>query len=236
MEDLPEELSSTIVHEARKRGLSSAIVVDAHNSIDGPFEPEKAVDPLRIAAVASMEEALACPRLTFQVGASRIVPKECGVQEGMGPGGISVIVTKVNGQTAAYVTIDGNNMISGLREKILSELQKLGITKGEVLTTDTHAVNGVILTPRGYFPIGEAMDEMNLIEHVKNATIEAIEDLEPVKTSWLTETVSNVKVIGEKQIAAICALTERAAEQAKNSARTLLPISGILLTALLLCL
>ena len=233
MEDLPEELNSAIVSEAEERGLSSAIVVDAHNSINGPFKLEKVVDPLRVAAVASLEEASSCQRLPFQVGASRIVPKEFGVEEGMGPGGINVIVTKVGDQKAAYVVIDGNNMISGLREKILLMLHEIGITDGEVLTTDTHAVNGVVLTPRGYYPVGEAMDPSKLIEYIREAAMKALNNLEPAKVSWRTEIISNIKVIGEKQIEALCTVTEKAAKQAKKLAATLFPITGIFLIVML---
>ncbi len=233
MEDLPEELNSAIVSEAKERGLYSAIVVDAHNSIDGPFNLERIVDPLRMAAVESLEEALSCQRCPFQVGASRVVPSEFGVEEGMGPGGISVIVTEVDGQKAAYVTIDGNNMISGLRGKILSMLRELGVTEGEVLTTDTHAVNGVVLTPRGYHPIGEAMDQSKLVEYVGETAIEALNNLEPAKVSWHTETVPDIKVIGEEQIERLCALTGRAARRAKRLAATLLPAAVIFLTVLL---
>lgn len=229
MEDLPEELNSAIVSEAEERGLPLTIVIDAHNSIDGPFNLEKAVNPLRMAAVASLDEALSCQRYSFQVGASRVVPEEFGVKEGMGPGGISVIVTKVGGQKAAYVAIDGNNMISGLREKILSMLQELGITEGEILTTDTHAVNGVVLIPRGYHPVGEAMDQSKLIEYVREATIKALNDLETAKVSWRTEIIPNIKVIGEEQIKALCTLSEKAAKQAKKLAATLFPIVGIFL-------
>jgi len=233
MEDLPEELNSTIVSEAEKRGVSSAIIVDAHNSIDGHFNLAKAIGPLRIAAVSSLEKAVNCQRCPLEVGASRIVPKEFGIREGVGPGGISVVVTKVEGQKAAYVTVDGNNMISGLREKILSMLRDLGIVDGEVLTTDTHAVNGVVLTPRGYHPIGEAMDQWKLIEYVKDAAIRALNDLEPVEVSWCMKTISNIKVIGEQQVRALCALTEKAARQAKIMAATLFPMAGTFLTVML---
>jgi putative membrane protein len=233
MEDLPEELNSAIVREAKKRGLSPAIIIDAHNSIDGQFNLEKAVDPLRMAAVASLEAALSCQRCLFLVGASRVIPEEYGVEEGMGPGGISVVVLEVDAQKTAYVTIDGNNMISGLREKILSTLRELGIDEGEILTTDTHAVNGVVLTPRGYHPIGEAMDQAKLIKYVTEAVTKALNSLEPAKVSWHTKTVPDIRVIGEKQIEALCALTEKAAEQAKRLALTLFPVTGILLTVLL---
>ena len=50
MEDLPPELNETVVHEAKKRGLASAAVIDAHNSIEGPFDPGK------VASIMSLME------------------------------------------------------------------------------------------------------------------------------------------------------------------------------------
>jgi len=233
MEDLPETLNSEIASEAEKHGVSLTLVIDAHNSIDGPFNVESVVNPLRTVAVASLKEVSEHQKRPFSVGASKVVPEEFGVAEGMGPGGISVIVTKVGDQKAAYVTIDGNNMISGLRERILSTLRGLGIAEGEVLTTDTHAVNGVVLTPRGYHPVGEALDQAKLIEYIRAAATKALENLEPAKVSCHKKTIPDVKVIGEEQIEALCDLTDRTAKLAKKLAVTLFPIVGIFLTALL---
>jgi len=234
MEDLPQELDHIIVTEAEKRGLSSAIVVDAHNSIEGPFDPSEAVEPLRSAAVTSIEETLRLSRSSFEIGAAKVVPQEFGLEEGMGPGGITAIVARVGDQKTAYVTIDGNNMISNLREKILSALQEVGIAEGEILTTDTHAVNGVVLTERGYRPIGEVMDEGKLIGYIKQAVTCASRDLEPAEVSYRTLTVSDVNVIGEKQINDLCLLVEKAAKQAKRLAILIFPAVGAILTALLL--
>lgn len=231
MEDLPQELDSFIVNEAEKRGLS-ALVIDAHNSVQGPFDVNEAVESLRKAAVASLKRALTHERSPFEVGASKIVPKEFTVKEGMGPGGISVIVTKVGDQKAAYVTIDGNNMASGLREKIISMLREIGIVDGEVLTTDTHMVCGVVLTERGYHPVGEAMDQTKLINYIRQATMNALDGLEPAEASWRTEIIPNVKVIGREQIEALCLLADKTARQAKKLAISLFSIAGLLLITL----
>jgi len=236
MEDLPQELDFVIANEAEKLGLSSAIVVDAHNSVNGPFNLSEALEPLKKAALTSLKQVLSCERASFEVGAAKIVPEEYGVKEGMGFGGISVIATRVGNRITAYVTIDGNNMMSGLREKILSSLQEIGIVDGEVLTTDTHSVNGIVLTARGYHPIGEAMDNAKLISYVQQAAMDALSNLEPAEVSWRTETVPSIKVIGEKQIEALCLLAEKTAKQAKKLAVSLFSATGVLLIALLIVL
>jgi len=228
MEDLPQELDSFIVSEAEKRGLS-ALAIDAHNSVQGPFDVNEAVESLRRAAVASLKGALAQERSPFEVGTSKVVPKEFTVKEGMGPGGINVIVTKVGDQKAAYVTIDGNNMVSGLRERIISMLREIGIDDGEVLTTDTHMVCGIVLTERGYHPIGEAIDQEKLINYIRQATMNALDSMEPAEASWRTEIIPNVKVIGGKQIEALCLLADETARQAKKLAVSLFSAAGVLL-------
>ncbi|KPV62091.1 MAG: hypothetical protein AOA66_1460 [Candidatus Bathyarchaeota archaeon BA2] len=231
MEDLPQELDLFIVKEAEKQGLS-ALVIDAHNSIEGSFNVNEAVVSLRKAAMASLKKALSYKRFPFEVGAATVVPKEFALKEGMGHGGISVIVTGVGDQKAAYVTIDGNNMISGLREKILSELGEVGIVDGEVLTTDTHSVCGVVRTARGYHPIGEVINQSKLINYIRQAAVKALDSMEPVEASWRTEIIHNVNVIGEKQIEELCLVADKTAKQAKRLAVSLFSVASVLLILL----
>ncbi len=233
MEDLPQVLDKMIIDEANKRGLSSAIVIDAHNCIEGSFNYEGAVNNLRIAAVTSLEHALTYTPSNFEIGAAKTTPREFTIVKGMGLGGITVIVTKVGRQKTAYVTIDGNNMIVGLREKILSSLHETGIVDGEVLTTDTHIVCGLTLIPRGYHPIGEVMDQEKLINYIRYAATKALNDLEPAEVSWRIITIPDVKVIGEKQIESLGFIAEKTAKRAKKLAISLFPVTGILLTFLL---
>jgi len=236
MEDLPPELDHFIVGEARKLDLSTAICVDAHNGIQGPFNINKAINPLKEAAAACLEKASQQKPAGLEVGVAKATPREFGLREGMAPGGIVVIIIKVGDQRTAYVTIDGNNMISGLRERILSALSEVGVNDGEVFTTDTHAVNAVVLTARGYHPVGEAMDSETLIKYVKQATVDALANLEWAEVAWRTDTVSNVKVIGERQIEAMSMLLDKALKRAKRLAVSIFPMAGVILIALLLLL
>jgi len=234
MEDLPPELNAFIVDATEKYGFSSAIVIDAHNSIQGPFKINEAIKPLQDATVENLQNVSKQLPINFQIGTARVIPKEFGLREGMGPGGIAALVVRVGNQTTAYITIDGNNMISGLREKILSALTEIGVNEGEVLTTDTHAVNAVVLNVRGYHPIGEVMNQEQLIENVKQAVNAALKNLEPAEVGWKIETVPNVKVFGEKQIEAMCMLAEKSARRAKKLALLIFPLVGAILAGLFL--
>ena len=233
MEDLPPQLDAFIVGEAEKRGLS-ALAIDAHNSMGGQFDLDTALKSFTVGSVGCLEEALKSKISSFKVGASTVVPQEFTVQDGMGSGGISVIVTEVDVHKAAYVTIDGNNMVSGLREKILSSIKELGIDDGEVLTTDTHSVCGMVRSARGYNLVGEAIDHSKLIGYIKEATTIALGNLEPVTASWRTEVISDVKVIGEQQITELTVLADKTTECVKRVAVFLFPLAALCLTTLLL--
>jgi putative membrane protein len=236
MEDLPPELNQALIDEAKENGLSTAIAVDAHNSINGPFNIDEAVKQLRKAAIAGLEKSSKLKAVDFQVGVAREIPKEFGLREGMGPGGIVVLVVVAARQTTAYVTIDGNNMITGLRKKILGALTEIGINEGEVFTTDTHAVNAIVMDARGYHPVGEAMNQDLLIEYIKKAARNALENSEPAEAAWATDTVPNVRVIGEQQIAALSTLLDKGMKRARNLAPLVFPLAGAVLAALLLLL
>jgi len=228
-EDFPEELDFVIGEEAKKHGLQNVIVVNAHNSIDGPFDVEKATDSLKGAAAESLKKAIAAKPFPFAIGAAKIVPEEFSIEEGMGPGGISVIVVKIGDQITAYVTIDGNNMVSGLREKVLSALNEIGISTGEVLTTDTHAVATLLQSARGYHPVGEVIDHTKLIRYIKEIALEALNNLEPADVSWRTTIVPKVKVIGRKQIEKLSLLTEETYHKARKLALLLFSTLGAFL-------
>jgi len=229
MEDLPLELREQIASEAERHGFSSVLTVDAHNSISGAFDADKVKEPVLQAASTALEKASRASQSRFEVGAAKIVPSEFSVQDGMGPGGISIIVVNVDGQKTVYITIDGNNMVSGLREKILSEIKSLGVDNGEVMTTDTHAVNAVVVNSLGYHPVGEAISHEKLISYIKDGIKEALENLEPAEASWCEETVPKVKVIGERQIDNLCLIVDEVSRKTKRDSVILLPIFIFLL-------
>jgi putative membrane protein len=232
-EDLPQELGRYVREEARKRGLKGAIVVNAHNSITDVTDMEDSLDTLKVAASKCLSNAVSFLSRPFQVGAATIYPKDFSLKDGMGPGGITAIVVRVAEQKAAYVVIDGNNMVSGFREKILSALASFGFDESEVFTTDTHAVNAVVLGHRGYHPVGESMNHEILLGHIKEAASAALARLEPCTASSLTITVPKVRVIGQARIQALSTLVDDALQRAKRIVVPIFALEGLLLILLL---
>jgi putative membrane protein len=231
-EDLPQELGRIVNEEAEHLGLECNIIVNAHNSINDTID-EISLDTLRKVASKCLKKAVSLPSYAFEVGASTVFPGDFSLEDGMGSGGITAVVINVAEQRTAYVVIDGNNMVSGLREEILSALKSAGFHECEVFTTDTHAVSAVVLGRRGYHPVGEAMDHKTLIHHITDVAKAALSNLESCKAGCLRLVVSKVRVIGEARLASLSLLVDKALRRAKQIVTPIFVSEGLLLILLL---
>jgi putative membrane protein len=151
------------------------------------------------AAEKALKSALKEEQHPFFVGAAKIVPEEFNIGQGMGPGGIVTLVVITGGQKILYITIDGNNMVSGLREEIIQALST-SFDECEILTTDTHIVNAIKNIRRGYYPIGEVIDHERLISYIKDIAAKAVDDAEKAEVSFTKIPINNVRVIGEEKL------------------------------------
>ena len=168
------------------------------------------------------------------MGSATVFPTEFSLKAGMGPGGITAIVVQVENQKTAYIVIDGNNMIPGLREKILEALATQGFDASEVFTTDTHAVTASITGRRGYHPVGEALDQTVLIQYIEEAAKKAEANLETCKAGCRTLIVPKVRVIGEERLKSVTTLVDKAIVKAKQIVFPIFGLEGLLLILLLL--
>jgi len=232
-EDLPQELGRIVREEAEKCGLDCAIVVNAHNSIDDTVDMEESLTTLQTVASNCLKKAVSLRSRPFEAGAATVFPKEFSLKDGMGPGGITSVVVKVAEQKSAYVVIDGNNMISGLREEILSALASIGFDESEVFTTDTHAVSAIVLGRRGYRAVGEAMNHATLIGYIKEAAEAAAAKLERCKAGCKSVVVPKVRVIGKARLESLSLLVDKALQKAKQITVPIFGFEGLLLILLL---
>ena len=196
-EDIEFAVGFTAMAEARVAGAKYATIIDAHNCTE-PFAV--AIEPgtrdsyniIRASANAS-KLLLTMPTGPVKVGIATS-PPICTRLEGMGDLGIMVAVVEVLEQKTAYIVIDGNNMITGLREKII---EKLPVDDAEVMTTDTHVVN----TLSGANYVGQKLDCEFLIQTVQKLVDRAIDDLEPVYAGMEIDIAEDVRVFGSHKIA-----------------------------------
>lgn len=233
IEDLPHDLGSFVRKKAEKLGLNLCAIVNAHNSINGVTDAEDSLESLKNVAAMCLKKAGSLEQLPFEIGAATIKPKGFTLADGMGAGGITVIMLKRNIEKIAYVVIDGNNMISGLRETIISSLNSLGIGKSEIFTTDTHSVNALVLTGHGYHPVGEVMDRKKLVDYIKMAALDAADNLESARVSCF-KISTHSKVIGERQLETLCLLIDETLQKAKSTIIPIFAVCGLLLMSLLI--
>jgi putative membrane protein len=202
MEDIPLEIGDEILQRCNSYGVKHAVIIDAHNSIVDvnrtPILTDEETQELVYAAEQALIIALKEKRNDFYIGISKIVPDEFGVSQGMGPGGIIALAIIVDNQKTVYIVLDGNNMISGLREEIIKALTNFD--EIEILTTDTHIVNAITTIERGYNPIGEAIDPGRLLSYIKIAANNAIDNAIKGEIAFTTVQSENIKVIGEDRL------------------------------------
>lgn len=193
-EDLDFSIGYAAVAEAKSTGLREAMFVDAHNShgeVPATYlGSSHSYDIIRTCYEATMESSRAdSGQVLLGVASTDIDSIDVA---GLG---VRVAVLDVAGQRTAYVFIDGNNMVQGLRERIL---ESLPVDQGEVMTTDNHVVN-----MNGDNPVGSVVEPDRLVEEVKDLVDDAVSDLEPVEFGMRTEIAKDVKVFGSNRTSQI---------------------------------
>ncbi len=222
-EDLPQELGQIVREQVENLGLDCVLMVNSHNCLEDEVSIETPLGTLQEVSLKCLKEAVSLPSYPFEVGAATVFPKEFTLADGMGSGGITAVVIKVAERKTVYIVIDGNNMVVGLREKILEDLCNIGFQEGEVFTTDTHAVSAVVLGRRGYHPVGEATDHRILINYIQEAARMAEKNLETCKAGCKRLVVPGVRMIGKARLESLSMLVDEALQRAK---KTVVPIFG----------
>jgi putative membrane protein len=201
MEDIPKEVGLEIIKRGKALGVKDVIVVDAHNSAgsskDLAFLSDDMLNDIIEVSENAVKKALKEEKRPFKVGVAKIQPNEFSEKEGIGPAGIVAITVVVDEQKVVYLIIDGNNMVSGLREKVLEDLRDI-VSDGEIMTTDTHVVNAIVPIDRGYHAVGEAIDDKKLIFYIREGVSKAFKNIEYTTTAYQIVEIQDVKSLGEE--------------------------------------
>src|SRR3989475_4911789 len=216
MEDLPTEVSTEIEKEAARLGFE-VLIVDAHNSIVGqtsitPIQAERII----AAAVRVLSRLKALSQGPFSVGSAYDALDTYTLKEGIGPGGLSVMVVKTESDIVSYITIDGNNMQQGLREHILESIREAGVSDAEVMTTDTHLVTGLVRSPLGYYPVGTALPTVAFVTQITQTVNKAMSNLEE-SSAGFSKFSLQLQVLGSETFQSITRFIGRIARQIGRS-------------------
>jgi putative membrane protein len=224
MEDVPSEVANRLNGLTQGRFRHVALI-DAHNSLNGPaLMTSQKIGALEDAALSTLQLSAEKSPRSLRVGAARRVPDQFRLKDGFGPGGIAVIAVEGEGYKFAYVTIDGNNMVTGLREELLRAIKQLGYDDGEVMTTDTHMVNGVISSRLGYYRIGEVVPRISVLNEVLATCRGALASLEPCEVAVFSGQLP-ATTLGSKSLKGVMGVVYR---NSKLTALTLFPVVAVI--------
>jgi len=212
MEDLPSEVEVEIEREAQARGLT-AIVADAHNSLSNQTSiTSEQARKLVEASVKVLDQLALARKSPFKAGSASDSLEEFQLEDGIGPGGLSSLVVRNGNQIVAYLTIDGNNMHTGVREAILEDLETIGVADGEIMTTDTHLVTGLVRSTLGYYPVGAHLDVGLLTRKVRETVQRAISSMEESAAGFSKFSIE-VRVLGSETFQTITSFVGRIARR-----------------------
>jgi putative membrane protein len=198
-EDLPWEWLPRLSSVVEKHGLTPLLICDAHNSIDLSNRTVHNPDENRFAGlleetVTDLEKAVS---EGLEVGFNRIRPKGLPGDE-IGRGGVSALVFNIGGKKHAIITIDGNNMAMGVRNRLIKGLKEtMNISTLEIVTTDTHILTGLKKAEKGYFPVGFKTPMESLLEACRECLAGALEKLSPCGLEAYMDDAKLIRVTGD---------------------------------------
>ncbi len=196
MEDLPQIISHIASHY-------NALVIDPHNSYLEKFSglSEADIGSFTDAIISSVKNLSNSLCGNFSLGFKRMVPKNYGLSDGLGVGGFNLLGFIISGRKVALAIIDGNNALPTVRDKVIETLSKDGWDAVELLTTDTHMVNGVSLGGKGYYAIGEKITPEEVSGVFKELSKAVLNDLEKAEVKYVKVRHEFSKIFSEDLLA-----------------------------------
>ncbi|NYZ79714.1 DUF2070 family protein, partial [Candidatus Micrarchaeota archaeon] len=204
-EDIDFTIGLAIMNKLEKN-FKNVICVDAHNSHHKGHHTIYSGDPVMFELIDAMDDA------AKKLGKQKNEPLRLGVavdpmeeyvpSQGIGYAGLRAAVISVGKQKTAFVVFDANNLASGIRERIIERIKRLGVDEVEVMTTDTHSVNSIQGVEN---PLGAKISADVLVKRSENAVKRAINDLEDVSVGSSMIKVKDVEVFGAQKATEIVA-------------------------------
>ncbi|MFX1565160.1 MAG: DUF2070 family protein [Promethearchaeota archaeon] len=236
MDDISLRVAEQICLEVKDL-VKQCIIIDTHNCMsalkESVYEDSELVPDLIKAAKAAITKALTTKRGKPKIGVAQRRETGFTKSEGMGSEGITVSITEVAGQKMAYVLIDGNNMVIGLREKLVHALVPKYVDFAEIMTSDTHQT-AAISASNGYSPIGELIPHKELTDLIIELVTEATSNLRLADVSLFHGETTPLTVMGEGTAEKLTSLIPVSANIAKRGGITLYTIAFIISLILLL--
>ncbi len=192
-EDVDPAVAMLLEEKVAEYGYKGLIFIDAHNcSTESAHETfvhsrkYRDIEEAVMQAAKFLKESELGPA---KIGIGR--HEKLVIEHGIGPMGIISLVVEAGGKRSAYVVMDANNMVKGLRDEVLSALKNL-VDEAEVMTTDNHYVNRI---DGGSNPVGSAGYRKEIIEAAVKSVKSALSDMHDCDVGMASGDVT-VRVFG----------------------------------------
>jgi putative membrane protein len=236
MDDISSVVADQIISELKPL-VKRCIIIDTHNCMcelkESVYKGSKLVPDMIKAAKKALLEALNTKRGKPRIGVAQRRETGYTTEEGMGVEGVTVSIIEVLGQKMAYVLIDGNNMVVGLREKIVNALVPQYVDAAEVMTSDTHQT-ATISASNGYSPVGELIPHEGLTQLIIQLVTDANATLELGKVALYQGKMEPLVVMGEGTVEKLTSLIPVSAGIAKKVGVTVYTVAFLISLVLLL--
>jgi predicted neutral ceramidase superfamily lipid hydrolase len=204
-DDIQYQIGEEIRESAISYGYKDVIIIDSHNSIIGDevLIKKDSIEGRDLINVSnnflkSKIKREKQPKNKILYGVARNELKEFTEKDGIGAGGMVVHLFKnsMTNQKTAFIHFDANNAYVDIRSYILNLLQNRGIERGEITTSDTHAVARKF-TRRGYSPIGDKIKLEKILDVLEELIQEAESNLEEVEFFYYDSVLDNIRIWGD---------------------------------------
>ena len=195
MEDLPYSIIEKIEQFAKELGFSDIMIVDGHNALGNKISNEEET-ALTALALTSLEKLVGEQYYTYEIGYSNSLNSGFRIVE-LGGAGIGVFNLRINNEDHLIGWSDSNNLVNGLRIRILRELNKAGINMLEICSSDTHSSSGK-RTRQGYYALGNVTNDEDIIKAFSEISSKAMSKTSPSSFSYL-DAYSQIKLMGRDQ-------------------------------------
>ena len=236
MDDISLAVADQISSELKDL-VKQCLIIDTHNCMselkESVYEGSELIPDMIEAARKAIKKAQKTKRSQPKIGVAQLRDTGYTRDQGMGSEGVTVSIVEVAGQKMAYVLIDGNNMIVGLREKMVNALVPKYVDAAEILTTDTHQT-AAISSSNGYSPIGELIPHEELTKLAIDLVTQAISNLEPANVEIYQGNSEPLTVMGEGTVEKLTSLIPVSARIAKQVGVSIYTIAFIISLILLL--
>lgn len=237
-DDIELELAQRAINAIKNEisNMNNVVIVDAHNCIveDTPslsIDSDEAQDFIN-ACIRAAKQTWNMEKTKTKVGTAIKRSGSYKLEEGIGKGGISVFTFEQEDQKIALISIDGNNANCEFRTDLINIIKERGYNIVELTTSDTHTVNAISMSSKGYLPVGTTNKE-KITAEILSLLDEAEKNMQYAQFSISSKT-NKLRVYGKNGFEKLTKCVIEAARIAKYTGITVSLIAIVLSIAILL--